>query len=382
MRRILVSLLIVVCVIFLLIQVISRFSADTGTQNEGSVADTISVPDNIRLVFVGDVMGHGNQIKGAWHDGGDSCYNFAPSFQGMKDYISSADLAIANLEVTLAGAPYTGYPAFSSPRSLAVALQDMGFDMLVTANNHIMDKGKAGLESTINTLDELGIPHTGAFKDSTAWKANNPLIIEKNNFKLAFLSYTYGSNMAMPRSPQILNTIDTIRMAADLARARELTPDYIITCIHWGEEYQNKENAMQRRIAAFLADNGCNLIVGAHPHAIQPIVKIAGNTVDSALVAYSLGNFISNQRWRYSDGGIALEVTLTKTDSTFAVSHDYESFWVHRYPAKEDVYLYRMILLKDYLNDMESYSAISEKDKSLMMQFCDDTKKIIEKAGP
>ena len=372
----------VVCIILLLMQVMGGSPFGSGNTNDERNSDSISVPDSIKLVFVGDVMGHGNQIKGAWHDGGDSCYNYAPSIQGMKDYISSADLAIANLEVTFAGAPYTGYPAFSSHHSLAVALQDAGFDMLVTANNHIMDRGPKGLKSTLEALDSLGIPHTGTFKDSAAWKANNPLIMEKNNFRLAFLSYTYGMNMAMPGRPQIVNKIDTVRMAADLVRTRELNPDYIIACVHWGEEYQNKENASQRQIADFLARNGCNLIVGAHPHAIQPIKKIAGNTADSTLVAYSLGNFISNQRWRYSDGGIALEVVLTKTDSVVSrVSHNYESFWVHRYPEK-NVQLYRMILLKDYLRDMEPYSAISEKDKGLMMQFYEDTKKIIEKVNP
>ena len=366
-------------------QVMGGSPFDAGSTNDDRNSDNVSVPDSIKLVFVGDVMGHGNQIKGAWRDGGDSCYNYAPSIEGMKEYISSADLAIANLEVTLAGAPYTGYPAFSSHHSLAVALKDAGFDMLVTANNHIMDRGPKGLKSTLEALDSLGIPHTGSFKDSAAWKANNPLIMEKNNFRLAFLSYTYGSNMAMPGKPQIVNKIDTVRMAADLARTREMKPDYIIACVHWGEEYQNKENESQRQTANFLARNGCNLIVGAHPHAIQPIKKIAVNTADtvniadSVLVAYSLGNFISNQRWRYSDGGIALEVILTKTDSTVnRLSHSYEPFWVLRYPEK-NVQLYRMILLKDYLKDAEPYSAISEKDKELMMQFYKDTKNIIEK---
>ena len=358
-------------------QVLGGSPFGAGVANDDLVSDSISGPDSIKLVFVGDVMGHGNQIKGAWRDGGDSCYNYAPSFQGMKEYISSADLAIANLEVTFAGKPYVGYPSFSSPPSLAVALKDMGFDMLVTANNHIMDKGKQGLESTINVLDSLEIPHTGTFKDSAAWKANNPLIMEKNNFKLAFLNYTYGMNMAMPGKPLIVNKIDTVKIAADLDRTRELNPDYIIAFVHWGEEYQNKENASQRQIADFLARNGCNLIVGAHPHAIQPIKKIAGNTPDSVLVAYSLGNFISNQRWRYSDGGIALEVTLTKTDSVINLSHTYEPFWVHRYPDK-NVQLYRMILLKDYFNNPDAYFSESEKDRKLLLEFHEDTKKIIE----
>lgn len=107
----------------------------------------------------------------------------------VKDYISSAGIAVANFETTLAGEPYMGYPAFSSPVSLAVALQNVGFDLLLTANNHILDRGAKGLERTIDVLDSLGIMHTGSFKDSIQWKNNYPLIIEKNGFKLAFLNY-------------------------------------------------------------------------------------------------------------------------------------------------------------------------------------------------
>jgi poly-gamma-glutamate synthesis protein (capsule biosynthesis protein) len=383
MKKVFVSLLIIVCIVFFRIQITgcSRSVNDTG--NRFFVTDSIPVTDSIQLVFVGDVMGHGNQMKGAWRDGGDSCYNYAPSFEGMKDYISSADLAIANLEVTFAGEPYTGYPTFSSPHSMAVALQDMGIDMLVTANNHIMDRGRKGLEGTIDVLDSLGIPHTGTFKDSIMWKANHPLVMEKNNFRLAFLNYTYGTNMAPAKLPNRINYIDTVRMAADLAEARALNPDYIITYIHWGEEYQNKENAIQHRLAAFLAKNGCNLIVGSHPHVVQPIVKIPGNavdsvgSVDSVLVAYSLGNFISNQRWRYSDGGIALEVVLTKTEGVVSLlSHNYESFWVHRYPEK-NVQLYRIIPVNTYLSNPEDYS-IGDENKKQLMQFYNDTKDIIK----
>jgi poly-gamma-glutamate synthesis protein (capsule biosynthesis protein) len=166
-------------------------------------------------------------------------------------------------------------------------------------------------------------------------------------------------------------------MAGDLAKARELKPDYIITCIHWGDEYKNKENETQRQLASFLARNGCNLVVGMHPHVVQPIAKIPVANGDSVPVAYSLGNFISNQRDRYRDGGITLEVTLIKTDSVITVhSFGYEPFWVYRYPENK-VSVFRLIRISDYLQHPEHYPAISEKDRKLMMQFYDDTKKII-----
>ena len=156
-----------------------------------------------------------------------------------------------------------------------------------------------------------------------------------------------------------------------------MNTDYIITLIHWGEEYKNIENETQRQLSDFLAKHGCNLIVGAHPHAVQPIKKITGNATDSVLVAYSLGNFVSNQRWRYSDGGIMFEVTLTKTDGIVNMNnYRYEPFWVHRYPEK-GAQLYRLIPIIDYLSNPERYPVMSLNDKKMLMQFYNDTKEII-----
>ena len=355
-----------------------KFSPATQIVNQ-EVADSIaiSVNDTIRLLFAGDVMGHGMQITGAWSDGGDSCYNYHPVFQWVKDYVSAADVAVANLEVTLAGAPYTGYPRFSSHQSLAYALQDAGFDVLLTANNHVLDRGKKGMERTLDVLDSIGILHTGTFRNPAERDTCYPLIIEKNNFRIALLNDTYSTNDIPVEKPNVVNFIDTLRMATDLAKARELKPDYTITCIHWGEEYKNSENATQHQLAAFLARNGCNLIVGAHPHVIQPFVKIPVADADSAFVVYSLGNFISNQRDRYRDGGVTLEITLTKTDTTVSVqSFGYEPFWVYRYPENK-VSVFRLIRINDYLRHPERYPVISEQDKKLMMQFLDDTKRIL-----
>ena len=337
----------------------------------------IAVPDTIRLIFAGDVMGHGMQITGAWRDGGDSCYHYHPVFRWVTDYITTADVSVANLEVTLAGAPYTGYPRFSSHQSLAYALQDAGFDVLLTANNHVLDRGKKGMERTLDVLDSIGMLHTGTFRNIAERDTCYPLIVEKNNFRIALLNNTYSTNDIPVEKPNVINFIDTLQMAADLAKAREFNPDYIITCIHWGEEYKNRENATQRQITAFLARNGCNLIVGSHPHVVQPFAKIPVAEGDSVFVAYSLGNFISNQRDRYRDGGITLEITLTKNDSTVAVhAIGYEPFWVYRYPENK-VSVFRLIRINDFLARPERYPPISEQDKKLMMQFYEDTKRII-----
>ena len=340
------------------------------------------VTDTVRLVFVGDVMGHSTQTKGAWHDGGDSCYNFMPTFQWVKETISSADLAIANLEVTFAGEPYTGYPRFSSPVALANALRDTGFDILLTANNHILDNGIRGLELTIDALAHLDFSYTGSFKDSTDRHHHNPLMIQKNGFKLAFLNYTYGTNGIDARPPIIVNYIDTLLIANDLKISRTMDADFIITCVHWGEEYQNSENMAQRQFAGFLARHGCNLIVGSHPHVVQPITKIAVEAADSVLVAWSLGNFVSNQRWRYSDGGIMFAVTLTKTGSAIELqSYGYEPFWVHRYLDK-NAQVYRLIPVNDYLLNPEHYPNITTEDEKKLLQFNTDTRGIIDKTSP
>ena len=355
---------------------ISGCTVSSAVQTTGQIqTDSIpaSLTDTVQLVFAGDVMGHGMQITGAWRDGGDTCYNYHPSFQWVKDYISAAGIAVANLEVTLAGAPYTGYPRFSSHRSLASALQDAGFNVLLTANNHILDRGKKGMQRTLDVLDSIGMLHTGTFRDSAEWKTQYPLIIERNNFRLALLNYTFSTNGIPVEKPNVINYIDTVRMVADLAKARELKSDYVIACVHWGEEYVNTENAMQRRLATILARNGCNLVVGSHPHVVQPFAKIPVCNGDSVPVVYSLGNFISNQRDRYRDGGITLELTLTKTDGVVTVqSVGYEPFWVYRY-LDNQVSVFRLIRINDYLNHPERYPVISDKDQKLMIQFYDDT---------
>jgi poly-gamma-glutamate synthesis protein (capsule biosynthesis protein) len=340
----------------------------------GSIPET--VPDNdsadrIKLIFAGDVMGHSVQIKGAWRDGGDTCYNYHPVFQYVKDYISAAAISVANLEVTLAGKPYTGYPQFSSPGEIAAAVKDAGFNVLTTANNHTLDRYRRGLELTIDELDNMAISHTGTFKDSISWKTDYPLIIEKNNFRLAILNYTYGTNGFDVQKPNVVNYIDTLRMAVDLDKARKQCPDYVVACIHWGEEYKNKESGAQQAVAGFLARNGCNLVIGTHPHVIQPFTVIAGCSGDSVPVIYSLGNFVSNQRDRYRNGGILFEVNLAKKNGrTTLESCNYEPVWVHRFP-QNGVSVYRLIPVNGFLDNPLAYT-IGEADKKLMMQFYDD----------
>ena len=277
----------------------------------------IGQTDTLRLVFTGDIMGHSPQISSAQVVKNQE-YDYTPCFQYIKPILQQADLAIGNLELTLPGKPpYTGYPMFRSPDALAVALKDAGFDILVTANNHSNDSHGAGVINTIRTIEDLGFLQTGTFRHQRDRDAFYPLMVYKNGFKLALLNYTYDTNGVPTQAPTIVNLIDTVRMGLDLAESRARKPHFIIVVMHWGLEYQLQENADQRRIARFLIRNGADLVIGMHPHVVQPIrtesVQLPNGAQKEAIVVYSLGNFISNQQQPNTDGGILFQVDLLKT---------------------------------------------------------------------
>jgi poly-gamma-glutamate capsule biosynthesis protein CapA/YwtB (metallophosphatase superfamily) len=294
-------------------------------------ASQSSDSSHLSLLFAGDIMGHDEQIAGAW-DTATKSYNYEPVFRFIKPSIVNSDLAIANLEVTLAGPPYKGYPQFSSPDALAAAAKDAGFDVFIQANNHALDRGPYGFKRTLHVLDSLGILHTGTFADSMDRRLHYPLILEKNNIRIALLNYTYGTNgIEIPR-PYIINRIDTARISLDLEKARLASPDFVIVTIHWGEEYERFANAQQKRLASFILSHGADAIIGSHPHVIQP-VELFYNTdsVLTGLVVYSLGNFVSNQRAQYKDGGIAFCMDLLKSASGTRIgSFSYLPSWVYR----------------------------------------------------
>jgi len=286
----------------------------------------------LSILFAGDLMGHDGQIKSAW-DEKSKTYRYDTCFSMIRNLVNSADIALLNLEVTLAGEPYKGYPEFSSPDALAIAARNAGFDVFITANNHSLDGGKKGVERTIDVLDNNGIIRTGTFKDSIQRAIEYPLIIEKNNIRLAILNYTYGTNGLVVRPPNIVNYIDTVVIIKDIAKARLAEPDFIFVTLHWGLEYQRNENSQQRELADYLLENGADAIIGSHPHVIQPIRKYYNNPADSSsfnLVVYSLGNFISNQGDRYRDGGLMVKVELQKTGKTRVTDFETHPLFVYK----------------------------------------------------
>ena len=320
----------------------------------------------LKLVFAGDIMGHDSQIASALATG-EPGYDYRPCFEHLRPYLHKADLVIGNLEVTFAGEPYKGYPAFSSPDELADALKWAGFDILVNANNHALDRGQKGLLRTIEVLDKQEIVQTGTFSDSVARASHYPLVVELRGIRIALLNYTYGTNGIRDRPPAIVNRIDTLQILEDLIKAKTAEPDFILVTMHWGNEYQLKASHEQEELAAYLFKHGAHAVIGSHPHVVQPI----SGTGSGELVVYSLGNLISNQRKRYRDGGILLELVLSKEQqeiSRFA----YLPVWVWKPESKKGT---RFTLVPANLHpDSEILSAMSADERYKMNVFLKDTR--------
>ena len=332
------------------------------------VSITVSQAQELKIVFAGDIMGHDSQIASA--KTGES-YDYDTCFSLIKPFISNADIAIANLEVTLAGPPYKGYPQFSSPDELVESAKNAGFDLFITANNHSLDRRQKGLERTIKILDEKDIIHTGTFNDNYSRAKSYPLIIEKKGIRLAILNYTYGTNGLKVQDPNVVNYIDTAIIRSDLRKARLAEPDFTIVTIHWGLEYKRQENDKQNQLAKFILDHGADAIIGSHPHVIQPI-KMYSYDEKEKLVVYSLGNFISTQRKRYTNGGILFEMTLQKKEETQITDYDYLPVWV--YKPKNKAGKEHFVLIPSN-RDKKYYDSIgmSPENYAIMKQFQDDT---------
>ncbi|MFC4665569.1 CapA family protein [Falsiporphyromonas endometrii] len=308
-------------------------------------ADNIGKPSsNVKLVgkepnrykttlyFAGDIMMHLPQQKAAIQSNGT--YNFDSCFSLIKPYIDKADIAIANLETTFGGKPYSGYPMFSSPDTLAYSLKRAGFDVLTTANNHCADRGSKGIVRTLNVLDQVGIRHTGSFRNNRERGRLSPLIICSNGINIALLSYTYGTNGMPVKPPTEVNMIDST-MLSDVRSARaNKKVDCVIIYLHWGIEYQSHSNYQQRYLAKQLADAGADIIVGSHPHVVQESDVITNDKGKNTLVFYSLGNYISNQSSNLcTTGGLSILVTLTKEKErgTNICNLKYIHTWVNRH---------------------------------------------------
>jgi poly-gamma-glutamate synthesis protein (capsule biosynthesis protein) len=286
--------------------------------------------EKITLLFAGDIMGHDEQIWSA-ENRETHTFNYDDVFRYIKPVVEDADLAVANLEVTLAGAPYKGYPQFSSPAELAAACRNAGFDYLVTANNHSADRGKQGIISTINKLDSIGIPHTGTFLNQTCRDSLSPLMINSNGFSIALMNYTYGTNGIKVPVPVIVNILDKDLITSDIKKAKSKNADIVILFLHWGTEYDTVPGKNQNDLAAYFLSEGVDLVIGSHPHVLQKMVWFKDRPdAKDGIVVYSLGNFISNQRKVKTDGGSIVKIEFTREgESCLISSAGYYLTWVY-----------------------------------------------------
>jgi len=339
--------------------------------------EKLTKTDSLSLIFMGDIMGHDGQIKSAY-DKKTNTYDYDPVFEEVKGLISNFDFAIANLEVTLAGPPFKGYPRFSSPKELAITCKNSGIDVLVTSNNHTCDRKKKGVIKTLDILDSLNIKHTGSFRDSNEFKKNNLLVLEKNNIKVGLLNYTFSTNGMPIPYPTIVNKIDTTSMLKDIKKSKKQNIDKLIVFIHWGPEYQAKPSNNQEKIAKFLFNNGVDIIIGAHPHVLQKMEYHDDfDSENGQLIAYSLGNYISNQRKRYRDGGAMIEILLTKNQEKTKISDSgYHLTWVHK-PIINGKEVFKILPCKEY--EKKNFKGLDSKAKIAMKLFIDDSRKLLKK---
>jgi poly-gamma-glutamate capsule biosynthesis protein CapA/YwtB (metallophosphatase superfamily) len=327
----------------------------------------------VKIIFAGDMMGHMPLVTAAYNDSSRK-YDYLPVFDYVRSYVQSADLAVVNLEVPLAGAPYLGYPQFSSPDAVAEGLQQTGFDLLITANNHALDRGKQGLERTIRVLDSLHIAHIGTYRDSGEKDKSNPYIVEKNKISIGFLNYTYGTNGYSAQRPNIVNYIDTFEIRKDIRLCKSHQADMVIVTLHWGEEYKRFPNQEQQDVAEFIRKCGADAVLGSHPHVVQTIER-KRNATDTTLcfpIVYSVGNFVSNQRERYKDGGIMVELNIEKANGVRIKSCSYLPVWVYRGNVRGK--LGYKLIPPSRLEEASSVLKLSEADQKKCLEFYGDTR--------
>lgn len=304
-----------------------------------SVVSLLQSNNMVNLTFVGDAMQHAPQITAAQQ--ADGTYDYSPCFQHLIDDITWADLAVVNLECPLGGKPYTGYPCFSAPDSYAQTLRDVGFDLFLTANNHCLDRRDKGLVRTCHVLDSLGIPHIGTYPNQQERNQRIPYIVNVKGIRIAFLDYTYGTNGIPIQGNVVVDFIDQQVIADDIALARERGAHAICVNLHWGIEYQLKPVATQRTLADWLVSQGVDLIIGGHPHVVEPMeVRYSKEYGKNVLLVYSLGNFISNQSDIDTRGGAMVKVSLRMENGHAVIDNPrYKLFFVQKPVSRGENYV-------------------------------------------
>ena len=323
-------------------------TADTTVYTEPSAPTTVPTEPPVTkestftLAATGDLLMHVAVMDSAKTGGG---YDFAPVFTYFNQYVNAADLATANLETTLAGDDngykYKGYPRFNCPDEIVDGAKAAGFDLLLTANNHAYDTSTTGLTRTVDVIREKGLLYLGT-KDTA--DEPNFLVTEHDGIRLGLMCYTYETNsdpdkkapngltMKTADAP-LMNTFDYTNLELfyqevreNLAQMQREDVDASVLFIHWGNEYQTKQNKNQTAIAQALCDLGVDVIIGGHPHVVQPVDLLTSTRDEShkTVCLYSMGNAVSNQRRAkmnlktgHTEDGVLFSVTFARyTDGT------------------------------------------------------------------
>ena len=360
--------------------------AENSINNANSITTSQQEPITFSLAAIGDVMCHNTQYMDAYNSSTDS-YDFLYVFEDIQTYIQSADISIGSLETTFAGKDrgYSNYPTFNSPEQLAYDLSEMGLDVLSTAGNHSLDKGFSGLSNTLDVLDDANISHSGTYRSQE--DRDSVLIKDVNGVKVAILSYTYGTNgIPVPSDKEFcVNLIDKDLIKQDIENAKSQNADVIISCMHWGIEYQTTPNDEQEDLADFLFENGVDIIFGNHPHVLQPMEKrsvtLADGTVKDCFVVYALGNFICDQNSENTRNSIILNLDITKNpDGKISIDKvDYVPIYMYK---NSNLSIRKMKLLdieksiSDYENGVDT--SISSSTYNLLKDELENIKEIIE----
>ena len=360
---------VLILAVFILVS-INGYSQDT----QSTTTITISA--------VGDLMCHSTQFKFA--ETGVDTFNFNPVYRIVKNYLSSSDFTFGNLETVTAGKDkkYSGYPLFNTPDEYVTALKNAGFDLLSTANNHALDRGEYGVLRTIKILNENGINSNGTFISQR--DRDSLRIFDIKGIRVAFLAYSYGTNgNVVPKDkPYLINKIDFNSIQNDIRKARMEKVDIVLVHFHFGTEYKREPDKYQKSVVDSTIKYGADIIIGGHPHVIEPMkmYKTNDGSLDSGLVAYSLGNFFSNQRWRYSDAGVILNISITKDFSSGKVylsKVDYVPTWLFK--GVVDNKREYVIIPSQYYMLNSIYSYLTKTDFKKMFQAFQDTREILEK---
>ncbi len=349
----------------------------------------------------GDMLMHLPCINAAKTGSG---YDFTPFFTHLKSYIQAADYAVANLETTLAGTAYkySGYPAFNCPDQIVDGVKDTGFDMLLTANNHCYDTRTKGFHRTLEVLNGAGMDHLGTVDSQ---EEAQYLVKDINGIRVGMVCYTYEDNadpqvmapngITMSNADEVLintfynNDLDTFytRIQGQINEMKEAGAEAIVLYIHWGVEYQLKENETQNTIAQKMCDLGVDVIVGGHPHVVQPMELLTSTTDEThkTLCIYSVGNALSNQRrdlmrldTGHTEDGIVFNFTFSKySDGTVRVeSADVLPTWVYKYRSGgKDAY--SVYPLDDQVEDWKTAFDMSSTVEKEARASYDRTMKIV-----